>query len=124
VPDRHGNIHRNAAALDELEGILTASPVVVRAPETSGLRLDVPELVIAGEELTVRLATADGSRAGVRLVVGDLRRPEQARVVTAGPEPVEAVFAGLPPGAHALTAVSAAPGARLSPVSADTLVWA
>ncbi|MFD7456748.1 MULTISPECIES: esterase/lipase family protein [unclassified Streptomyces] len=123
VPDRHGNIHRNAAALDELEGILTASPVVVRAPETSGFRLDVPELVIAGEKLTVRLATADGSRAAVRLVVGDLRRPEQARVVTAGSEPVEAVFEDLPPGAHAVTAVSAAPGARLSPVSADTLVW-
>ncbi|MDN0194420.1 hypothetical protein [Streptomyces sp. S.PNR 29] len=124
VPDHHGNLHRNPAALDELEGVLAARDIVVRAPATEHLRLDVPELITAEEDLTVRVTAVSGERTAVRLTVSDeAGRLEQARVVIAGADPVEAVLDGLPPGAHTVDAVGTAPGSRIAPVSATTLKW-
>ncbi|CCK30285.1 hypothetical protein BN159_5906 [Streptomyces davaonensis JCM 4913] len=124
VPDQHGNLQRNPAALDELEGILTASDVVVRAPRETQLRLDVPELITAGEDLPVRLTSAKGSRNAVLLTVThESGKPEETRVVLAGPEPVEALFDGLPPGAYTVDATGTRPGSPIAAVSADILVW-
>ncbi|MEU9169111.1 hypothetical protein AB0D34_15125 [Streptomyces sp. NPDC048420] len=124
IPDQHGNLHRNPAALDELEGILTAADIVVRASETTDLRVHVPELITADEDLTVTISSVGGTRATVRLTVSDeAGRLEQARVVTIGADPVEAVFEELAPGAYSVDAVGASPAARIAPVSSDTLVW-
>ena len=49
VPDKHGNLQRNTAALDEIEGILTASSIVIKAAKPVALRVDVPEFALAGE---------------------------------------------------------------------------
>ncbi|MCT9084500.1 lipase/acyltransferase domain-containing protein, partial [Streptomyces fulvoviolaceus] len=124
IPDQHGNLHRNPAALDELEGILTAADIVVRAPETTHLSVDVPELITVDEDLTVQVATANNKRTAVRLTISnEAGRLEQARVVTAGPEPVEATFDGLAPGAYTVDATGASPASRIAPVSSDILIW-
>ncbi|WAZ21515.1 hypothetical protein STRCI_002693 [Streptomyces cinnabarinus] len=124
VPDQHGNLQRNTAALDELEGILTARDIVVRAPRETHLRLDVPELITAGEDLAVRLCAAGGAAIAVRITVTDETGGlEDARVVLAGPEPVDAVFDGLPPGAYSVDVIGTRPGSPVAAVSADILVW-
>ncbi|MEV0171302.1 hypothetical protein AB0I00_09260 [Streptomyces sp. NPDC050803] len=124
IPDQHGNLQRNTAALDELEGILTAADVVVRAPGETQLRLDVPEVITAGEELSVRIASAGGAGIAVRLTVTDENGGlEDARVVLAGPEPTQALFDGLAPGAHTVDATGTRPGSPVAAVSGDTLVW-
>ncbi|MDQ3384007.1 MAG: hypothetical protein M3519_09540, partial [Actinomycetota bacterium] len=53
IVDQHGNLHRNSAALDELEEILTANPVRWRNPSSVPVRLTAPELTIEGEPVTV-----------------------------------------------------------------------
>ena len=66
VPDKHGNLQRNQAALDELEGILTARPVRIRAAGVIEATVDLPELILAGESLTIRVslpARGPGRRA-------------------------------------------------------------
>lgn len=69
VPDKHGNLHRSKAALDEIEGILTAKNIVVRAPDTVDLQVAVPELVFAGQDIPVQVTPADGSRQAIRVTV-------------------------------------------------------
>ncbi|MGW7298285.1 esterase/lipase family protein [Streptomyces sp. NPDC054829] len=125
VPDQHGNLQRNKAALDELESVLTTPDLVVRAPAlATHLRLDVPEVIGAGEPLTVRLAAASGIRRAVRLTVTDKGgHLEEARVVVAGPEPTEVVFEGLKAGAYGIAADGTGPGSPVAGVGADILVW-
>ncbi|MGV9450896.1 esterase/lipase family protein [Streptomyces sp. NPDC003635] len=124
VPDHHGNLQRNPAALDEVEGILTATDIVVRAPGEIHLRLDVPEVIAAGENLAVRVSSAHGERIAVRLTLTDEHgNLEDARVVLAGPEPIDALFDDLTPGAYTVDATGTRPGSPVAPVSADTLVW-
>lgn len=125
VPDQHGNLQRNKAALDELESVLTTPDLVVRAPAlATHLRLDVPEVIGAGEPLTVRLAAASGIPRAVRLTVTDGGgRLEEARVVVAGAEPTEVVFEGLKAGAYGVGAEGTGPGSPVAGVGTDILVW-
>ena len=53
------NLQRNAAALDELEGILRAEPVVIKGGVQVPLSVSVPELVSAGEALEITGKLAD-----------------------------------------------------------------
>ncbi|MEV0731887.1 hypothetical protein [Polymorphospora sp. NPDC050346] len=124
IPDRHGSLQRNRAALDEVEGILTARPIVVRAPTAVDLRVDLRDLIIAGEDLEVRVATADGSRHAVRITVTD----ESGRMVDARmPRPATAgtvtTIPGLAPGAYTVDVAGVGPGSPVSPVGGDVLVW-
>jgi hypothetical protein len=43
IPDKHGNLQRNTAALDEVEGILTASSIIIKAAKPIPLRVDTPD---------------------------------------------------------------------------------
>jgi hypothetical protein len=63
VPDKHGNLHRNAAALDEMEGILTAaSIIIIKAAKPVALRVDAPDLALAGQAVTVQVTPAEPTR--------------------------------------------------------------
>jgi pimeloyl-ACP methyl ester carboxylesterase len=120
VPDKHGNLHRNRAALDELEGILTARPVVVRAVPGLEVAVEVPELILAGESLPVDVALAEG-RAAVRVAVtSEAGRLLAAQVVK---PPAATAFEGLPPGAHTVEATSLDGGPQIAPVTSTVLVW-
>ncbi|HEX5493518.1 MAG TPA: hypothetical protein VFX70_02955 [Mycobacteriales bacterium] len=123
VPDKHGNLHRNRAALDEVEGILTAKPVVVRAPEVA-LWVDVPELVPAGQPLPIQVRLPDGERHGIRITVTD----ESGRLLDARtPAPIRGAvvteFTDLPPGAHTIEVTGIRTGSPLAPITATTLIW-
>ena len=69
VPDKHGNLQRNTAALDEVEGILTASPIIVKAARPVALRVDAPDFALAGEDITIQVTPAEPTRQAIRLTV-------------------------------------------------------
>ena len=123
VPDKHGNLHRNPAALDELEGVLTASRVVVRG-DVVQLRVEVPELVLAGQAIPVHAYTADGSRQGLRITVTD---ETGGLVDSRQPKPTKGTSATtidpLPPGAYTIDVTGLNPASPVAPVSSDVLVW-
>lgn len=123
VADRHGNLQRNRAALDELEGILTAKEIRVRAPDTVDLDVRVPELIFAGDALRIRVTAADGGKHALRIVVTnesgqtvDSRTPLPATETTITVEDP-------PPGAYAVTVSGLRDSSPISAVSADVIVW-
>jgi hypothetical protein len=123
VPDKHGNLHRNPAALDELEGVLTASRVVVRG-DVVQLRVKVPDLVLAGQGIPVQAQVTDGSRQGLRITVTD----ETGRLVDSRqPKPTKGTSATtldpLPPGAYTIDVTGLNPASPVAPVSSDVLTW-
>jgi pimeloyl-ACP methyl ester carboxylesterase len=121
VPDKHGNLQCNRAALDELEGILTTRPVRVRAVGMIEASVDVPELILAGESLTIRVWLADPHRAAARITVTD----EFARVVAARvvKSPAATRIDGLGPGVYTVNVTGLDPGAAIEPVSSIVLIW-
>jgi hypothetical protein len=121
VPDKHGNLQRNRAALDELEGILTARPIRVRAAGMIDASVDLPELILAGEPLPVRVRLPDARRAAVRITVTDESGHLVAARVVA--PPVLASFEGLPPGVYTVDVTSLDASSAVSPVSSIVLVW-
>ena len=121
VPDKHGNLHRNPAALDEVEGILTASRIEVRAARPVALRVDAPEFALAGERFTVQITPAERARQVIHLKVisetGALIETQRLR-----PSGETIAISGLAPGAYTIDAG----GGTLSPfapVSSDILIW-
>jgi pimeloyl-ACP methyl ester carboxylesterase len=125
VPDKHGNLQRNRAALDEVEGILTASSVVVKAAKPVELRVDVPELVRAGEAITVRVTPAEPVRQAMRLTVtSEQGALVEARVLRPSAGPVTASIDGLAPGAYSVDVGGTDEASPFAAVSSDVLVWA
>jgi pimeloyl-ACP methyl ester carboxylesterase len=122
VPDKHGNLHRNRAALDELEGILTAQPVTVRAaPATTGLAVGSGELILAGQPLTVTVQPPEGQRVAVRVAVtSETGHLTSAQVIR---PPATATIDGLPPGAYTIDVTGLTPTSPIAPVTSTTLVW-
>ncbi|MFG1721201.1 esterase/lipase family protein [Micromonospora chalcea] len=125
VPDQHGNLQRNKAVLDEIHGILTASPITVRAPHAVALHVDAPDLLFAGDPLPIRVGSADDSAHPVRVTVTD----ENQKVVDArvarprGGEPTTVLIEGLPSGAYTIDVGGLTPSSPIAPVSSDTLFW-
>jgi hypothetical protein len=121
VPDKHGNLQRNRAALDELEGILTARSFDVRAAGMTEAAVDVQELILAGEPMPIRVRLADARRTAVRIAVTDESgHLMAARVIT---PPVSTSFEGLPPGVYAVDVTGLDASSAISPVSSIVLVW-
>ena len=121
VPDKHGNLQRNPAALDEVEGILTARPVKVRAAGVIEAAVDLPELILAGEPLPIRVRLSETRRAAVRITVTDeSSHLAAARVIT---PPATTSVESLAPGVYTvgITGLSASP--VIAPVTSTVLVW-
>lgn len=123
IPDKHGNLQRNTAALDEISGILTASRIVVRAPDTIDLHVDTPELLIAGQDLDIHVAADDG-RPPIRITITD----ETGRIIDSRTPPSHTgtyatTIQGLTPGAYTIDITGLRPGTPVAPVSSDVLVW-
>jgi pimeloyl-ACP methyl ester carboxylesterase len=122
IPDKHGNLHRNRAALDELEGILTAQPVIVRAaPRTIDLAVDSGELILAGQPLTVTVHPPEAQRVAVRVAVtSETGHLAAAQVIR---PPATATINGLPPGAYTIDVTGLTPTSPIAPVTSTTLIW-
>jgi pimeloyl-ACP methyl ester carboxylesterase len=122
VPDKHGNLQRNPAALDEVEGILTASDIVVKAVKTVALRVDAPEFALAGEPVTVHVTPAERARQAIHLTVtSETGQPVEARRLRPSGETI--ILDGLPPGAYTIDVAGPDPSSPYAPVSSDILVW-
>lgn len=124
VPDRHGNLQRNQAALDELEGILTARRIVVRASNAVDLRVEAPDTVLAGEDLAVNVSTVDASRHAIRVTVtNEAGRYVDGRLLKPGAGTSTATIDGLSPGAYTIDITGIDDASPIGPVSSDVLVW-
>ena len=122
VPDKHGNLQRNTAALDEVEGILTASSIIVKAAKPVALRVDAPDLALAGEAITMRVTPAEPTRHAILLTVtSETGTLIEARAVR--PSGGTIVVDGLPPGAYTIDVAGTDPASPFAPVSSDILIW-
>lgn len=122
VPDKHGNLQRNTAALDEVEGILTASRIIVRAAKPVALRVDAPELALAGQPITLHITPAEPTRQAIHLTVtSETGTPIEARRLRPSGETI--TIDGLPPGAYTIDVAGADPASPYAPVSSDILIW-
>jgi pimeloyl-ACP methyl ester carboxylesterase len=125
VPDKHGNLQRNRAALDEIEGILTASSIIVKAAKPVPLRVDVPELAQAGEAVTIRITPAEPTRQPIRIAVTNEQGTLiEARVLRPSAGPVTTSIDALAPGAYTIDVEGLDKASPFAPVSSDILIWA
>jgi hypothetical protein len=124
ITDKHGDLQRNRAVLDEVEAIVTARDLVPKAVGEQVLpRVDVPELIHHGQELPVLIELA-GARDTVKITVtneaGQLLASRTPKTTNGT---VATKFTNLPPGAHTINVTGLHPGSPISPVSSDSLVW-
>ena len=122
IADKHGNLQRNNAALDEIESILTSRPIIIRAETTINPRVTVPELVLADEPIVVDVTMPDRVAVLISLIdeagsTIDARTPRlsQGHAVT--------TFTDLQPGAYTVDVTGITPASPVAPVSSDLLVW-
>lgn len=122
VADRHGNLQRNTAALDEVQEAITAKPVIRRDPPRDAVRARVPDLVLHGEPLTIEVDVEGDDRHPVTITTtgenGELRDARTPRVRGGH---LTTTLTGLDPGAYTVQIAGA--GGALAPVTATVLVW-
>jgi pimeloyl-ACP methyl ester carboxylesterase len=124
VPDKHGNLQRNSAALDEMEGILTASDIIVKAAKRVGLRVDVPEFALAGQDITIEVTPSEYLRHTLHVTVtnegGTL---VEARDLRTARGTITTTIDDLTPGAYTIEVTGTGPVSPYAPVSSSTLIW-
>ncbi|TFV72519.1 hypothetical protein E4P39_16345 [Blastococcus sp. CT_GayMR19] len=124
IVDQHGNLHRNPAALDELEEILTGNDIRYRPGEGEvPIRVAAPDLSLAGQPVTVIVDLDDDARHALAVTVTD----EDGRTLdTLRPRirnsRAEATFDDLPPGAYTVTVAGITPASPVTPVNTIVLV--
>jgi pimeloyl-ACP methyl ester carboxylesterase len=124
VPDKHGNLQRNSAALDEVEGILTATDIIIKGAKPIALRVDAPELGLPGEDITVQITPAEPPRRALRLAVTNEAGHEiRARQFRPAAGTITANIGGLAPGAYTIEVTGADLASTYAPVSSDILIW-
>ena len=122
VPDKHGNLHRNTAALDELEGILTATSIVIKAAKPIALRVDTPDFALAGRAITMHVTPAETTRQAMHVTVTS----ETGKLIEARrlqPSGGTITVDGLAPGAYTIDVAGTDPVSSFAPVSSDILIW-
>jgi hypothetical protein len=88
--DGVGSLQSNPVVLDEIEAIITASPVRYRAGGTAPVRVTAPQLVLLGEPITVAVDVEPDSSGRVPAV----------RITLTSAEPATANQASIAPAAH------------------------
>jgi pimeloyl-ACP methyl ester carboxylesterase len=125
VTERHGALQANRSVFDEIEGILTASEVVHRAPTELPVDVRVADVFDPGEELAVEAAFHDGGAAPLEaLLVDEAGATVDRERLTRRADGYGAVFGSPPPGAYQVRVVGyGAARAEVAPVTAGVLVW-
>lgn len=122
VPDKHGNLQRNKAALDEIEGILTASSIIIKAAKPVALRVDAPDFALVGEAIPVHVTPAEPTRQAIHATIStETGVLVETRVLrpTGGTITID----GLAPGAYTIDVAGPDPASPFAPVSSDILIW-
>ncbi len=125
VPDQHGGLQSNQAVLDELEGILTARPVIHRAPDRIELGVFTEALVLTGEQLSVEATVIGNARVALAARVVDEQGKQVATAALQRSKEVHrAKLEPLRPGAYRVVVGGVgATAARIAPVTCTVLVW-
>ena len=132
IVDSHGNLQQNAAALDEIESLITAIPIRRRAGEPTAIRVRAPELAILGEDIPVAVDIEPDYSGRIPAVQVQLI-PETSTAgtgSTASSTPkirdahTETTFKPPSPGAYQISVTGTAPGSPITPVTSTVLVWA
>jgi pimeloyl-ACP methyl ester carboxylesterase len=122
VPEKHGNLQRNTAVLDEIEGILTASSIIVKAAKPVALRVDAPDFALVGQAITISVTPAEPTRQACHLTVtSETGTPIEARRIR--PSGRAIIIDGLAPGAYTIEVAGTDPASPFAPVSSDILIW-
>jgi hypothetical protein len=124
IADQHGSLQSNRAVLDELDGVLTANPVVHRDLPPVQVGIDVEELLLAGEPIVVH-AVHQSRDALLGATLLDERGVVVAKApLVAASDGPRVTLPAQPPGAYQVVVddVDEASG-RVSPVTAPLLVW-
>lgn len=123
IVDIHGNLHRNDAALDELEEILTANPVRWRHPATVAVRLSTPDLELEGESVTISTDLDQNAQHAQQVTTTDEHGHQlDQRQLRPRNGHADTTLTGLPPGAHTLTVTGTAPASPVTTVQATLLI--
>jgi pimeloyl-ACP methyl ester carboxylesterase len=125
IPDQHGSLQNNQAILDELEGVLTAQPVVYRAATEFELGVRTEPLVLTGERVVVEATVADGKRVALQARVSNEWGNE---VMTASLRSSGGVYRAslelVSPGAYRVVVGGVGSNmALVAPVTSTVLVW-
>ncbi len=125
VADQHGALQSNRAVLDELEGILSARPVIHRAPAAIELGVRTEPLVLAGEGVSIEAEVIGGGRVALQAVVSDERGGRVAATPLRAVDGVRrAALEPLRPGAYRITVGGVgATASVVAPVTSTVLVW-
>jgi len=125
IPDKHGNLQRNRAGLDQVESILTARRVFVRdGGNPVNLRVSLPEVVLRSEPVTVEVTPGEPTRHPILLTVtNESGRLVQSCILKPANRAVSATLDLLPPGAYAIDTGDPDRSSYYAPVSSDVLVW-
>ncbi|MGZ6564616.1 MAG: esterase/lipase family protein [Solirubrobacteraceae bacterium] len=124
VPDKHGNLQRNPAALDELEGILTAKDIQIRARDYVNLRVDTPELVLSNETIPIQVTPAENLTYALRVAIhSETGQLVESRVLKPTQGPRSTTIDPLIPGAYTIDVTRVDPSAAIAPVSSDIIIW-
>jgi len=121
--EKHGSLQANRAVRDELDGVLTDTNKAHRGSGGTELRVDMEEIILAGEPLDVRAVPEN------RMLLQATVTDEAGRRVASIPlRPAQAVnqgtVKGLAPGAYEVVVGGVGPTAPLvASVRSTVLVW-
>lgn len=125
IADQHGSLQSNQAVLDEIEGILTAKPVIYRAlpPLEIGVRSE--PVVLAGEKISVEATVGGEKRIALQAqVVNELGKKVVTVPLRASKGVHRAAIDPLPPGAYRIAVGGVGSmAAMVGSVTTTVLVW-
>jgi Lecithin:cholesterol acyltransferase len=131
VVDQHGNLQLNGAAWDEIESVITSQSIRRRDVGAVAVRLDAPELVLLGEEISIVAGIEPDSRGNVPAVritftpeQSYASRPSAAVVRTPRIRDLHLATSFTPehPGVYKVEVDGVRPGS-VDPVTASVVVW-
>jgi pimeloyl-ACP methyl ester carboxylesterase len=122
--DNHGGLVHNSVVFDELEGILTASPLRYRAP-VARIAVEVTEVLDLGEPLTVRAELPGGDPLALEVAVAEQHGNELEVMRLSGTAQAQQAEIMLSqPGVYQVTIRGAGRArTKVSPVTTAVLVW-
>jgi pimeloyl-ACP methyl ester carboxylesterase len=124
VTERHGALQANQSVFDEIEGILTASEIVHRAPVGLPVDVRVAEVLDPDDDLAVEAVFPDGGEAPLEAsLVDEAGSTVDRERLTKRAGRYGATF-GPPPGAYRVRVAGyGSARAEVTPVTAGVLVW-
>jgi hypothetical protein len=106
-----------------MEGILTASSIIIKAARPVAARVDAPEFALAGQAVAIHVAPAEPTRHAFHLAVtSETGTLIEARQIRPSGGPIITID-GLADGAYTIDVADTEPASPFAPVSSDILIW-